>query len=106
MAITFTTEYPRSTVVLSSDGLTNIIESVYCVLTGTDDQENTLNFGEDIHFGNPNTTSFIPFDSITKQDIDGWVTSGKHYQRMVDKMTNNFNSLSNQTTTIIPLNFD
>ena len=87
MAITYTRVYDRATVIVSSESLSDVVISVYCILTGTNDAGVTLNIGEDIALDPPQSTNFIPFEQITKETIDSWVLEKEQYKTLELKVT-------------------
>jgi len=82
MDITYTRVYDRAMVIVSSEGLSDVVSSIYCIVTGTDDNGFSLNIGEDIALDPPQSTNFIPFDEITKETIDGWITVKEQYKTL------------------------
>jgi hypothetical protein len=82
MTITYTRYYDRATVIVSSEELSDVVSSVYCVLTGINDNGVSLNIGEDIVLDPPQSTNFIPFDQITKDTIDSWILEKEQYKNL------------------------
>ena len=106
MAITYTRVYDRATVVVSSEGLSDIVGSVYCILTGTDENGVSLNIGEDIVLDPPQSTNFIPFNEITKETVDGWVTVKGQYTALEFKVAQGIGALTTPAIVYKPLNFE
>ena len=100
MSVTYTRYYDRATVIVSSEGLSDVVSSVYCVLTGTDETSYetskarvSLNIGEDIVLDPPQSTNFIPFDQITKDTIDSWVLEKEQYKALELKVAQGIGAL-------------
>ena len=104
--ITYTKYYDRATVVVSAEGLSDIVSSVYCVLTGSDDSGVSLTIGEDIVLDPPQSTNFIPFDQITKDTVDSWVTVKEQYKTLELKVAQGIGSLTTPAIVSRPLNFE
>ena len=93
MSVTYTRYYDRATVIVSSEGLSDVVSSVYCILTGTDDNGVSLNIGEDIVLDPPQSTNFIPFDQITKDTIDSWILEKEQYKALQLKVAQGIGAL-------------
>jgi hypothetical protein len=85
MAITFTREYSRAEVVVSQDGLTDVVVSIYCNLKAIDGDYTAL-AGETIALDPPQASQFIPFDQITQDLCDLWVTAREQYKQLEAKL--------------------
>jgi hypothetical protein len=109
MAITYTRYYDRATVVVSSEGLSDVVSSVYCILTGTDEISEAriyLSIGEDIVLDPPQSTNFIPFDQITKDTIDSWILEKEQYKNLELKVAQGIGSMIAPVVVSKPLNFE
>ena len=104
--ITYTRYYDRATVIVSSEGLSDIISSVYCIVTGTGENGVSLNIGEDIVLDPPQSTNFIPFDQITKETIDGWILEKEQYKALELKVAQGIGALITPAIVYKPLNLE
>jgi hypothetical protein len=82
MAITYTTEYPRATILPVDGTLTNVVKSVYCICRGVDENGNYESIGEDIILESPIESQFVSFDQLTKEIIDSWVVQTSQYAEL------------------------
>jgi hypothetical protein len=105
MAFTFNTEYPRTEVILSQNGLEKIVSSVYCILKITNEEDISLSIGENINLEYPDETNFISFENITKEIVDSWVENTEQFQLMKNKIQQQMNDLLNPVTTIMSFPF-
>ena len=105
MAITYTRFYERAMVVVSSEGLSDVVSTVYCILTGTNENGVSLNLGEDIVLDPPQSTNFIPFNEITKETVESWVTTKEQYTNLELKVAQAISELVTPTIVHKPLNF-
>lgn len=106
MAITYTRVYDRAMVIVSSEGLSDVVSSVYCIVTGTDDSGVSLNIGEDISLDPPQSTNFIPFNEITKETIDGWVTDKEQYKTLELKVEQGIGGMVTPAIVVKTFNFE
>jgi len=106
MAITYTRVYDRAMVVVSSEGLSDVVSSIYCIVTGTDENGVSLNIGEDIVLDPPESTNFIPFNHITKETIDGWVTTKEQYKTLALKVDQGFGGFATPAIVVKSFNFE
>ena len=106
MAITYTRFYERAMVVVSSEGLSDVVSTVYCILTGTNENGVSLNIGEDIVLDPPQSTNFIPFNEITKETVDSWVIVKEQYANLELKVALAIGELISPTIVHKTLNFE
>ena len=104
MTITFTREYPRASVAPTSESMSDVILSVYCVLTLTDENGKTMSAGKDIPFNPPMPTSFVSFVDITKDMIDAWVLSRDAYIAFENKILAEFTKIPDVVIKDLPFN--
>jgi len=106
MAITYTRVYDRAMVIVSSEGLSDVVSSIYCIVTGTNDNGVSLNVGEDIALDPPQSTNFIPFNEITKETIDSWVTAKEQYKTLELKVEQGIGGMIAPTIVVKSFNFE
>lgn len=106
MAITYTRVYDRAMVIVSSEGLSDVVSSIYCIVTGTDDNGVSLNVGEDIALDPPQSTNFIPFNEITKETIDEWVTAKEQYKTLELKVEQGIGGMTTPAIVVKSFNFE
>jgi len=88
MSITFTRSYSRASVTKTSDGLQDVVTSVYCALYGVNEDGLQESAGATIDLNPPDPTQFIPFEEITIELLDSWVlpkTAYKELESIVEK---------------------
>jgi len=103
--LTFTTSYDSVKVFLQYDGMSNVINTIYCVLTAVDNLGNTLTIGSDISLGLPNPASFTQFDSLTKEQIDEWVFATPEFFKLKNAVISGMNNIAAPVIEIKTLNF-
>lgn len=60
----------------SLDGLSDVVTRVFFSITGSQDGGPTGSVGDlELWFGTPNSSSFTEFNSLTENEIIGWITS-------------------------------
>lgn len=106
MAINYNRVYDRAMVVVSSEGLSDVVSSIYCILTGTDENGVYLTIGEDIALDPPQSTNFIPFNEITKETIDGWITVKEQYKSLELKVEQGIGGLTTPAIVVKSFNFE
>jgi hypothetical protein len=72
MAITYTWNFSPLEVVLSEDGLTNVVKTVHWRLIGTDSGFNESVYGSEA-MDTPVPENFIDYEDITKEDVQEWI---------------------------------
>ena len=94
MNIVFTTYYSDA-IVKKDANLNDVITSIYGVLTGVDsDSGNKASVGDDFYLDPPDPAQFIPFESVTKDVVDSWVTTTDKYKKMLDLITRDLSGRS------------
>lgn len=87
MTITFTRNYSRATVIKTDDGLQDVVTSVYCAVYATDETGIHEAMGDIIDLNPPSPTQFIPFEQITVELLDSWVTPKSQYTYIESRLT-------------------
>ena len=107
MSITFTRAYSRATVIKTEDGLQDVVTSVYCAVYATDDESGIReSMGSVIDLNPPEPTQFIPFEQITVELLDSWVTPKPLYSEMESKLAESINLRLNPPIIIKELPFN
>ena len=98
------TKYERATVVQSEDGLSNVVKSIYIVVSVVNTETGLYNsIGEDIDLPPPVGNIFVEFDQLTKEEVDSWIADNEQYLALVEKTKGG--TLSNIVTTkVLPWN--
>ena len=79
MATIYTPKVERVSVVKAQDGLTNVIESVYCSITGVSDDGITKIRYQSFMLPSPTPDIFIDIDSLTELQVLNWISSHEDY---------------------------
>lgn len=79
MATVYTPKVEKVSVIKSQDGLTNVIESVYCSITGVSDDGITKIRYQSFMLPSPTPEAFINIDSLTEQQILDWISAHEDY---------------------------
>lgn len=86
-------------VVYNEDVLTNVVNVVHWQYTGTY-TSGSINLYDryvgTVSLDTPTSASFIPFESLTKETVEGWVTAKLGEERIAGMNTNLSSSLNNQ----------
>ena len=73
MAITYTWEFPALDCYPTQEGKENVIFTVHWRLQGKDDKGNTGEMYSSVGLTLDPDAEFIPFESLTKETVQGWV---------------------------------
>lgn len=103
--LTYTTEYHSAKVIPLIEGLQNALVRIYCNLSATDEFGRTMVVGSEIALGEPNPSSFVDFDLVTKEQIDTWVQETKDYRNLQQLVIIGMNEQTAPTIVTMPLNF-
>ena len=105
--IVFTTDYNNAKVALAADGLTNVIVGVYCILRGVDEATGLYeSVGKNFALNPPDPNDFTPFDQITKEQLDSWITPTEQFQKMQEVITQSIQNRINTNYVDLPLPFN
>ena len=94
MNITYTRSYSNVKVHNVND-LTNVVNSFYCIITGTDsDSGISTPIGVDVILSdsNPDPATFVRFQNLTPAILDAWVDSYvdvNYYQNLISEGISN-----------------
>lgn len=106
MTTTVNTTYDRATVQKTYDGLSDVVTSIYVIITATDDDTGIVNTaGELITLDPPESTNFIPFDELSKETVDSWFIGNEQYQKLEDSVIDGLQAKLNPVEEIKPLPF-
>jgi hypothetical protein len=92
MSITFTRAYSKATVVKTDNGLQDVITSVYCAVYATEEETGIReSMGLIVDLNPPQPSQFIPFEQITVELLDSWVTPKDQYVQTESKLIDAIN---------------
>ena len=74
MAITYTWEFPQFNCYPTKDSKTDVVFNVGWRYTGTEGEYSSVEYGT-ISIPTDDLSSFIPYDSLTKTDVEGWMST-------------------------------
>ena len=74
MAITYTWKFPHLTCYPTKDSKTNVVFNVEWRYTGTEGEYRYVEYGT-APIPTDDLSSFIAYDSLTKADVEGWMTT-------------------------------
>ena len=106
MTITFTRNYSRATVIKTDDGLRDVITSVYCAVYAAHETGIQESMGKIIDLNPPEPSQFIPFEQITIELLDSWVTPKSEYAYIESRLTDAINLSLNPPVIIKELPFN
>lgn len=107
MAILTTTTFTNAKVILSLDGMMNVIESVNTVVEVVDEDTGYLESGSAyIKLGPPDPSQFTDYNSVTEQMVSDWVTPKQQYIDLVALLTNNLTQRLQPVIEDMPLPFN
>ena len=90
MTILVNTSFENAKVILSLDGMLNVIDSVNTVVVVSDEDTGYIETGSDyIKLGPPDPSQFTDYNSVTKDMITEWVTPKQQYADLVARVTAN-----------------
>ena len=86
-------EYTSAKVILSQDGLSEVISEIYCNIVGTDDVGHQLSSGKFFVCDAPDPSIFISFENITSDLLDWWITGTEDYNKLEQEVLDGLSSL-------------
>ena len=77
MELKYKWEFAAPRVLLSEDGLTNIVSNIPWVLIATvsDEQPYRAVYSTTTNLPKPTDSNFVPFDQLTEADVISWIES-------------------------------
>jgi hypothetical protein len=99
MELTYKWEFAAPRVVLSEDGLSNIVSSVYWKLIATTSEEepHIAVFSNTTSFPKPSGDNFVPFEQLTELQIISWISAVENIEQVKEQLQSQINSQINPT---------
>ena len=96
MAITYTWKFPQLTCYPTKDSKTNVVFNVDWRYTGTEGEYRYVEYGT-APIPTDDLSSFIAYDSLTKADVEGWMTTALHIDAIKSKISAAIDKQKNPT---------
>ena len=96
MAITYTWKYPQLTCYSTKDSKTNVVFNVEWRYTGTEGEYRYVEYGT-APIPTDDLSSFIAYDSLTKADVEGWMTTALDIDAIKSKISAAIDKQKNPT---------